>query len=36
MILAANGKVFSSGHDLSEMTGRSLGEYRRTFDVSRS
>jgi enoyl-CoA hydratase/carnithine racemase len=33
VILAANGKVFSSGHDLSEMTDRSLGEYRRTFDV---
>jgi enoyl-CoA hydratase/carnithine racemase len=25
--------VFSSGHDLSEMVGRDLGEYRRLFDV---
>lgn len=33
VILAAAGKVFSSGHDLSEMTGRTLDEYRRIFDV---
>ena len=33
VILAAAGKVFSSGHDLSEMVGRDLNEYRRTFDV---
>jgi enoyl-CoA hydratase/carnithine racemase len=33
VILAAAGKVFSSGHDLSEMVGRDLGEYRRLFDV---
>lgn len=33
VILAAAGTVFSSGHDLSEMTGRSLGEYREIFDV---
>jgi enoyl-CoA hydratase/carnithine racemase len=33
VILAAAGKVFSSGHDLAEMTGRRLTEYRRTFDV---
>jgi enoyl-CoA hydratase/carnithine racemase len=33
IILAAAGKVFSSGHDLSEMVGRSVGDYRRTFDV---
>ena len=33
VILAAAGKVFCSGHDLSEMTGRELGEYRRIFDV---
>jgi enoyl-CoA hydratase/carnithine racemase len=33
VILAAAGKVFSSGHDLSEMTGRNIGEYRRIFDV---
>jgi enoyl-CoA hydratase/carnithine racemase len=33
VILAAAGKVFCSGHDLSEMTGRDLNEYRRIFDV---
>jgi len=33
VILAAAGKVFCSGHDLSEMTGRDINEYRRTFDV---
>ncbi len=33
VVLAANGKVFSSGHDLSEMTGRSVAEYREIFDV---
>lgn len=33
VILAASGNVFSSGHDLSEMTGRSVSEYRRLFDV---
>jgi enoyl-CoA hydratase/carnithine racemase len=33
VILAAAGKVFSSGHDLSEMTGRDLNDYRRIFDV---
>lgn len=33
VILAAAGKVFSSGHDLSEMTGRTIGEYRELFDV---
>ncbi len=33
VILAASGKAFSSGHDLSEMTGRSIVEYRRMFDV---
>jgi enoyl-CoA hydratase/carnithine racemase len=33
VILAAAGKVFSSGHDLSEMVGRDLNEYRRVFDV---
>src|ERR1035437_6779486 len=34
VILAAAGKVFCSGHDLSEMTGRDIDEYRRIFDVS--
>jgi len=33
IILAAAGKVFSSGHDLSEMVGRSVNDYRRIFDV---
>jgi enoyl-CoA hydratase/carnithine racemase len=33
VVLAAAGKVFSSGHDLGEMTGRTLGEYRRIFEV---
>ena len=33
IILAAAGKVFSSGHDLSEMVGRTVDDYRRLFDV---
>jgi enoyl-CoA hydratase/carnithine racemase len=33
VILAAAGKVFSAGHDLSEMVGRSVNDYRRLFDV---
>ena len=33
VILAAAGKVFCSGHDLSQMTGRDINEYRRIFDV---
>jgi len=33
VILAAAGKAFCSGHDLSEMTGREISEYRRIFDV---
>lgn len=33
VILAAEGRVFSSGHDLGEMTGRTLDEYRRLFEV---
>ncbi|MCC7234511.1 MAG: enoyl-CoA hydratase [Bryobacterales bacterium] len=33
VILAAEGKVFSSGHDLSEMAGRGVAEYRELFDV---
>jgi enoyl-CoA hydratase/carnithine racemase len=33
VILAAAGKVFSSGHDLSELVGRDINEYRRLFDV---
>jgi enoyl-CoA hydratase/carnithine racemase len=33
VVLAAAGKVFCSGHDLSEMTGRDINEYREIFDV---
>jgi enoyl-CoA hydratase/carnithine racemase len=33
VILAAAGKVFCSGHDLSEMVGRDLNAYREVFDV---
>src|SRR5215472_709809 len=33
VILAAAGKVFCSGHDLSEMTDRNINDYRRIFDV---
>jgi len=33
VILQAAGTVFCSGHDLSEMTGRDVNEYRRIFDV---
>src|SRR5450432_1611664 len=31
--LRAAGKVFSSGHDLSEMVGRDINEYRLLFEV---
>ncbi len=33
IIVAASGKVFSAGHDLSEMVGRSVGDYRQLFDT---
>jgi enoyl-CoA hydratase/carnithine racemase len=33
IILAASGGVFSSGHDLNELVGRSDGDYRRIFEV---
>jgi enoyl-CoA hydratase/carnithine racemase len=33
VVLAAAGKVFCSGHDLTEMTGREMDEYRRIFDT---
>src|SRR5229473_1483041 len=33
IILAANGKVYSSGHDLSELVDRNVNDYRRVFDV---
>lgn len=32
VILTGNGPAFSAGHDLAEMTGRSVEEYRRIFD----
>jgi enoyl-CoA hydratase/carnithine racemase len=32
VILQAAGRVFSSGHDLGEMTGRALDDYRLIFD----
>ena len=33
IVLAASGNVFSSGHDLSEMRGCSINEYRQLFEV---
>src|ERR1035437_9861269 len=33
VILAAGGKIFCSGHDLGQMAGRDLNEYRQIFDV---
>ncbi len=33
VVLAAAGKVYCSGHDLSEMVGKDINEYRRLFDV---
>jgi enoyl-CoA hydratase/carnithine racemase len=33
VILAAAGKVFCAGHDLSEMAGRDINQYRQIFDV---
>ncbi|HLW77188.1 MAG TPA: enoyl-CoA hydratase-related protein, partial [Bryobacteraceae bacterium] len=33
VILAAAGKVFSSGHDLNELVNGSIAEYRHLFDV---
>jgi enoyl-CoA hydratase/carnithine racemase len=33
VILGAEGHVFSSGHDLSEMVGRTVADYRHIFDV---
>jgi len=33
VLLASTGKAFSAGHDLSEMVGRSVTDYRRIFDV---
>lgn len=33
VILRAEGPVFSSGHDLREMTGHNLSHYRKVFDI---
>ena len=33
VILAAEGRAFSSGHDLGEMRGRTVAEYREIFDT---
>jgi enoyl-CoA hydratase/carnithine racemase len=33
VVMAGAGKVFCAGHDLSEMTGRTEGEYRELFTV---
>lgn len=33
VILAAAGKVYCSGHDLGEIVGRSVAEYRQVFDI---
>jgi enoyl-CoA hydratase/carnithine racemase len=33
IVLAAEGKVFSSGHDLAELTGGSEDEYRNIFEI---
>lgn len=33
VILKGAGNVFSSGHDLSEMVGRTVNDYRRVFDI---
>jgi enoyl-CoA hydratase/carnithine racemase len=33
VILAAAGTIFCAGHDLAEMTGRTILDYRRIFDV---
>ncbi len=33
VILTGNGPAFSAGHDLSEMTGREIDDYREIFDV---
>ena len=33
IILAAAGKAFSSGHDLTELVDRTISDYRRIFDV---
>ena len=33
VVIRAKGSVFSAGHDLNELVGRTVTEYRRTFDT---
>ena len=33
VVIRANGPVFSAGHDLSELVGRTVTDYRRIFDM---
>jgi enoyl-CoA hydratase/carnithine racemase len=33
VILAASGNVFCAGHDLAEMTGKNINDYRHIFDI---
>lgn len=33
VVLAANGPAFCAGHDLSEMVGRTVADYREIFDI---
>ena len=33
IVLTANGRVFSAGHDIAEMVDRSLADYQRIFDT---
>src|SRR5688572_17234392 len=33
VIIAGEGRVFCSGHDLTQMTGQNLSEYQNIFDV---
>jgi enoyl-CoA hydratase/carnithine racemase len=33
IVIAGSGPCFSAGHDLSEMVGRTVGEYRQLFEV---
>ena len=33
IVIAGSGPCFSAGHDLAEMVGRSVADYRRLFDV---
>ena len=33
LVIEGRGPAFSAGHDLREMTGRDINEYRRIFEV---